>query len=112
MEKSRLDQSRDRKLGTKPIDQPESEKMRFDQSESNKVQIGQSASRKLQIKSLLAFSLVAGLAMFFQSSLSMYNKSTVTSLERQFGINSRLTGVIASSFNIGNLLLTLPVGFV
>ena len=93
------------------FDQPQSRKSHLDQSEAPNVQtkrFSQSKSR-FQIKSLLAFSLVAGMSMFCQSALSMYNKSTMTSLERQFGISSSSTGLIASSFNIGNLLLTLPV---
>ena len=99
------------KMESSRFDQPQSRKSNSDQSETPKVltkRFSQSQSR-FKIKSLLAFSLVAGMSMFCQSALSMYNKSTMTSLERQFSISSSSTGLIASSFNIGNLLLTLPV---
>ena len=59
--------------------------------------------------SVLAFTLLSGLAMCAQASLAMYNKSVVTSVEKEFGISSREAGVLAGSFNIGNLLFIFPV---
>ena len=68
-------------------------------------------TNKSQCPLILIFSLCSGFALCAQSSLAMYNKSVVTSVEKQFHISSWLAGVVAGSFNFGNILFTAPVSF-
>ena len=59
--------------------------------------------------SIQVFVLVSGVLMCAQSALSMYTKSVLTSIERQFQISSLLSGLLVGSFNLGNVLFVVLV---
>lgn len=59
--------------------------------------------------SLNLFVVVSGVLMCAQSALSIYTKSVLTSIEKEFKITSTEAGFIIVSFNIGNMIFVVWV---
>ena len=62
--------------------------------------------------SITCMTIAFGLAALSTSTLSSYISSQITTLERQFGFSSSMSGILLSCNDFGYLLTTLPMAYV
>ena len=72
---------------------------------------GAERSRRGLFRSVRFYVICQGLIQLSYLILGSYLKSVITSIEKRFGLDSKTAGFMSSGFEIGNLIVILPVSY-